>query len=115
MPTYITIGYGDQDGYDRTPKALRQAAHDHDAKQQAKGVLIGMASSPTQVKNHEGKGVVTTHGPYMSSVLPVAGFSIIKAADLDEAIEIASHAPCAVAFGVVEVWPLITASRSARS
>lgn len=37
---------------------------------------------------------------------PVAGFSVIEAADLAEAIELVSRAPCAVAHGVVEVSPI---------
>ena len=37
---------------------------------------------------------------------PVAGFAVIEAATLDEAVEIVSRTPCAVAHGVVEVWPL---------
>ena len=45
-------------------------------------------------------------GPFMSSALPVAGFAIIEAATLAEAIEMVSRTPCAVAHGVVEVWPL---------
>ncbi|ADU99091.1 hypothetical protein Alide_1330 [Alicycliphilus denitrificans BC] len=27
MPKFITIGYGDQEGYDLTPEPLRNAAH----------------------------------------------------------------------------------------
>jgi hypothetical protein len=42
----------------------------------------------------------------MTSSLPLAGFAIIEAANLAEAIEIVSRTPCAVAHGVVEVWPL---------
>jgi hypothetical protein len=42
----------------------------------------------------------------LSSALPIAGFAIIEAADLAEAIEKVSGVPCAVAHGVVEVWPL---------
>ena len=42
----------------------------------------------------------------MSSALPVAGFAVIEAADLAEAIRIVSKTPCAVAHGVVEIWPL---------
>ena len=106
MPTFITIGYGDEAGYRGTPEALRTAAHAADADQQAKGTLIGMAHAPVQVRNTEDKGVETTQGPFMTSALPVAGFSLIEAADLDEAIAIAAKAPCAVCHGVVEVWPL---------
>ncbi|MGH9438708.1 MAG: hypothetical protein ACRD22_12650 [Terriglobia bacterium] len=42
----------------------------------------------------------------MTSHLPVAGFTVIEAPTMDEAIEMVSQTPCAVADGVVEVWPL---------
>ncbi|MBC8166199.1 MAG: transcription initiation protein [Bryobacteraceae bacterium] len=106
MPKFVTIGYGDQEGYDRTPAAIRDAAHAHDAKLQKDGVLMGIAGMPVQVRNPYGAQVETAHGPFMTSSLPVAGFAIIEAANLAEAIDIVSRVPCAVAHGVVEVWPL---------
>jgi hypothetical protein len=42
----------------------------------------------------------------MSSALPVAGFAVIEAANLAAAVDMVSQTPCAVAHGVVEVWPL---------
>jgi len=46
----------------------------------------------------------------MSSALPVAGFAIIEAPSLEQAVRLVSGTPCAVAHGVVEVWPLREAS-----
>ena len=106
MPKFVTIGYGDREGYDRTPAAIRDAAHAHDAELQKDGVLMGVARKPVQVRNPEATHVETTRGPYMTSALPVAGFAIVDAANLEEAIEMVSQSPCAVAHGVVEVWPL---------
>ncbi|MBC9904961.1 MULTISPECIES: YciI family protein [Achromobacter] len=106
MPKFVTIGYGDQEGYDRTPATIRNAAHAHDAKLQKDGVLMGIAGMPVQVRNREAARVETTNGPFMKSSLPVAGFAIIEAADMAEAIAMVSQTPCAVAHGVVEVWPL---------
>lgn len=106
MPKFVTIGYGDQEGYDRTPAAIQNAAHAHDANLQADGVLMGIAGKPVQVRNHEAARVETTNGPFMKSPLPVAGFAIIEAANMAEAIAMVSQTPCAVAHGVVEVWPL---------
>ncbi|MET3665307.1 YciI family protein [Caulobacter sp. 1776] len=108
MPHFVTIGYGDREGYDRTPEPLRQAAHAQDAELQRQGALIGVAGKPVQVRNPEAQGVETTDGPYLSSQLPIAGFAIIEAADLAEAIEKVSKAPCAICRGVIEVWPLTT-------
>lgn len=107
---FVTIGYGDRDGYDRTGPAVRAAAHEHDERLQAAGALAGIAGRPVQVRNHDAAGVVTGDGPYLVSDLPVAGFGVIEAADLDEAITLAAGTPCAVAQGVVEVWPLEVAT-----
>ena len=110
MPKFVTIGYGDREGYDRTAVAIRDAAHAHDAKLQKDGMLMGIAGTPVMVRNTDGARVEATDGPFMASSLPVAGFTIIEAASLAEAIDLVSRTPCAVAHGVVEVWPLEQAS-----
>ncbi|TDW32327.1 hypothetical protein EV128_107196 [Rhizobium azibense] len=106
MPKFITIGYGDQAGYDRTEPALRDKAHAHDKELHDRGVLIGIAGSPVQVRNHDGAKIETTPGPFLQSPLPLAGFAVIEADSLQDAIDMVSWTPCAVAQGVVEVWPL---------
>lgn len=67
---------------------------------------MGMAGTPVQVRNHDAAGLQTTAGAYMRAALPIAGFAIIEAANMDEAVKMVSQVPCAVAHGVVEVWPL---------
>jgi len=106
MPTFITIGYGDQAGYDRTDVTVRDEAHARDERLRAAGVRMGIAGKPIQVRNHDGAGTATSDGPFMRSSLPVAGFALIEAACLDEAVALVAETPCAVAHGVVEVWPL---------
>jgi hypothetical protein len=106
MATFITIGYGDRAGYDRTAPAVREAAHAHDARLQAAGALIGTVGPAVQVRRPDGQVLHRTEGPYMQSRLPVAGFAVIEAADLEAAIALVAQTPCAVAHGVVEVWPL---------
>ena len=106
MPRFITIGYGDEASYQRTDARVRDAAHAHDARMKAGGALIGIAGQPVQVRNPGDRGVQSTPGPFLRSDLPIAGFAVIEAADLAAAIEMVSKTPCAVAYGVVEVWPL---------
>lgn len=108
MPHFITIGYGDPAGYDRTPQALRDQAHEQDDRLRHGGALMGIAGTPVQVRNHEGRGTRTEAGPFLTSALPLVGFAVIEAASLDEAIRMVAGVPCAVAHGVVEVWPLHT-------
>ena len=106
MPRFVTIGYGDREGYDRTAVPVRDAAHAQDARLRERGAEMGIAGTPMQVRNPDAAGIETTSGPFMSSSLPVAGFAVIEAVDLAEAVKMVSQTPCAVAHGVVEVWPL---------
>jgi hypothetical protein len=106
MPKFVTIGYGDRAGYERTAPEIRSSAHARDEELRKRGALMGIAGRPVQVRNPDAAGVQTASGPFMSSPLPVAGFAVIDAADLSEAILMVSRVPCAVAHGVVEVWPL---------
>jgi hypothetical protein len=108
MATFITIGYGDAAGYDRVSDECKAAAHARDDALRAAGALIGIAGRPVQVRNPESSGVRTEPGPYLQSALPIAGFAVLEAENLDAAIERVSQTPCAVAHGVVEVWPLGT-------
>ena len=103
---FITIGYGDKAGYERTPQSVRETAHEQDAKLRKEGAEMGIAGKPVQVRNPEGQGVQILEGSFMTSPLPIAGFAVIEADDLNDAIKKVSSVPCSVAHGVVEIWPL---------
>jgi hypothetical protein len=106
MPKFLTIGYGDRAGYDRTPQTIRDLAHEQDAKLRSEGAVMGIAGQPVRVRNPDAAGVETAEGPFMTSDLPVAGFALIEAADMEDAIQKVSRVPCSVAHGVVEIWPI---------
>ena len=115
MPTFITIGYGDASGYERTSPEVRAAAHARDAWLVERGAIVGMAGAPVQVRNHDGKGTRTEDGPYLTSDLPVAGFALIEAGSPEEAADLVAKTPCAMAHGVVEVWPLLETAAAKNS
>lgn len=106
MPKFLTIGYGDEAGYKATAPSVIEVAHENDAALARAGAITGIAGVPVQVRNHGGAGVRTERGAYLSSALPVAGFSLIEARDMDDAIAMVAKSPCAVAQGVIEIWPL---------
>jgi hypothetical protein len=107
VPTFVTIGYGAAGGYAATEVAQRDRAHAHDKWLASLGAVIGAAGTPTQVRNTQEAGVTTEGGAFMRADLPVAGFALLEAASLEEAVERVAGTPCAVAHGVVEVWPLL--------
>lgn len=115
MPKFVTIGYGDRAGYDKTPEDIREAAHKHGCQLRDEGALMGIAGKPVQVRNTLDTKVETTTGAFMSSSLPGAGFAIIEAEDLSAAIVSASKAPCAIAYGVVEAYRSLRVERPNQS
>jgi hypothetical protein len=53
----------------------------------------------------DGGDLVTTDGPFAETKEQLAGFFVVEAADLDEAIQIAGKIPSA-SFGSIEVRPV---------
>jgi hypothetical protein len=49
----------------------------------------------------------TTDGAFANSKVPLAGFSIIEAADIDEAARLVAGTPCARAKGAIEIRPIL--------
>ena len=109
MPTFLTIGYGSAEGYEATAQEERDKAHAHDRWLASQGALVAAVGTPTQVRNPEGAELSTAPGAYMHADLPLVGFALLDATSLDEAIERVATTPCAVAHGVVEVWPIVKA------
>jgi hypothetical protein len=73
---------------------------------------MGVAGEPVQVRNTDAEGVATSPGAYLRADLPVAGFAVVEAATIDDAVAMVAGTPCCVAHGVVEVWPLTDTSSS---
>lgn len=46
MAMFITIGYGDRDGYERANPGARDVAHEHDARLRSDGAVMGVAGMP---------------------------------------------------------------------
>jgi hypothetical protein len=107
MPTFLSIGYGDAEGYEATDPAQRDKAHAHDRWLASGGAVIGALGESTQVRNPEATEVRTTEGAYMRASLPVAGFALFEAVSLEVAVAHVAGTPCAVAHGVVELWPVV--------
>jgi hypothetical protein len=67
---------------------------------------LRMISAATTVRAWYGDPV-TTAAVFSSSTLPLVGFGITEAADLEEAIRLVAPTPCARAKGFVEVRPIV--------
>lgn len=115
---YLCLGYYDESKFEALPKveldALVSKCRTHDEALRKSGHLLTTASLESPVKSTsirpKGGRPSVTDGPYAEAKEVIGAFFIIEAANLDEAIEVASMHPAArlgeqVGWGV-EVRPI---------
>ena len=113
---YIILIYGDEKNFAMMaddPKAQEQmyaAFTRYGGDMQAAGVLRGGAElkpthSATTVRVRNGK-TMTTDGPFAETKEQLGGYYLLKARDLNEAIQLAARIPGA-RFGSIEVRPVM--------
>jgi hypothetical protein len=111
---YALLIYTDESARGQAPPEVVQEMYgkyakfmqDHGSKLQG-GEELEAVETATTLRYEGGPGgeVVTTDGPFAETKEQLAGFFIVDAADLDEAIEVASKIPSAP-FGAIEVRPV---------
>ncbi len=111
---YMLLVHHDEEVFDKMSKKIQQEllAESVDLTHQLHGKGQYLSASPLQpsrtaviVRVRDGKSF-TTDGPFIETREQVAGYFLIEAQDLDQAISIAAKVPGA-RIGTVEVRPLI--------
>lgn len=69
-------------------------------------LMAAVGSTVTTVRAWEGRAVVV-EGSTAHLDAPLAGFSVIEAADINEVIDLVAKTPCARAKGAIEIRPIM--------
>lgn len=104
---YLCLAYGDEKDWNALTKEQQDALLAQDEVIRRRGAL--MAAVETNVTTvHAWDGTPsTTRGAFAESRAPLAGFSIIEAATLDEVVQLVAQTPCARAGGAIEIRPIL--------
>ena len=111
---YLCLIYSDEKWWDKASEAeLKQGMADYNAFTESikkNGNYVGgEALQPTKtaraVRVRNGK-ISTTDGPYVETKEQLGGYYLIKAKDLNDAVQVASRIPGAQ-HGTVEVRPIM--------
>jgi hypothetical protein len=103
---YLCLAYGDENDWKQLTKAEQEVLLQQDEALRQRGDLVAAVdNSATTVRAWDGVPT-TTDGGFAESKVPLAGFSIIEAPDLERAIELVADTPCARAKGAIEVRPI---------
>lgn len=103
---FLCLAYGREADWLALPQARRDELLRQDAVLRQRGALVSVVGEPTVVRAWDGP-VHRSSDAYAASEVPLVGFAVIEAADLEEAVELVAGTPCAVARGAIEVRPLV--------
>jgi hypothetical protein len=111
---YLCLIYGDEIQWERRPKAemetitaeyMALTASIKESGHYLGGAPLKPTRLATTVRVRDGK-VSTIDGPFAETKEQLGGYYLIEAADLNDAIQVASRIPNA-RFGCIEVRPLV--------
>ena len=103
---FLCLAYGREEDWVALTDDQRRSLLAQDDVLRARGALISVLGEPTVVTAWDGPTKATS-GTYGQAPAPLVGFSLIEAADLEEAVALVAGTPCAVARGAIEVRPLL--------
>ena len=107
MSKYLILIYQDETVARQAEGESISASYQEFMQRRGSSLLSGAALHPsstaTSMRRDGAGGFLVTDGPFTESKETLGGYYLIKAADLDEALEIAKEVPAGVG---VEVWPV---------
>jgi hypothetical protein len=103
---YLCLAYGGEKAWNELAESDQDRLLALDDVLRKRGDLVAAVGLQiTTVRAWDGTPVVT-EGALADLKLPLAGFSIIEASDLNQAIQLVAHTPCARAKGAIEIRPI---------
>lgn len=102
---FLVLAYGAEKDWVALSKEEQDAVLAQDEVLRQRGDFVAALHAPTTVTAWDGKATVTD-GPFAKTEVPLAGFGIIEADDLQDAISLVTDTPCARAKGYVELHPV---------
>jgi hypothetical protein len=103
---YLCLAYGDEKDWNQLTKAEQETLLRQDEVLRQRGDLVAAVDQSAKTVRAWDGVPETTDGGFAESRVPLAGFAIIDAPDLERAIELVADTPCARAKGAVEVRPI---------
>jgi hypothetical protein len=106
---FLCLAYGDAKDWAALTQEEQTELLAQDQVIRDRGALMAaIAPGVTTVAAWHGQPPTTSPESLAQLPAPLAGFSIIDAADLDEVIQLVAKTPCAYAKGAIEIRPILT-------
>ena len=105
---FLCLAYGAEKDWKALTKDEQDALLEQDEVLRRRGALMAAVEPAVKtVRAWDGNPSVT-EGAFARSDLPLAGFSVIEADNIDQAVRLVAGTPCARAKGAIEIRPIMT-------
>lgn len=103
---FLVLAYGAGEDWNELTAEQQRELLAQDDTLRARGDLVAAVGTAITLRTWD-RDAPVVDGAFTRSPLPLAGFGVIDAEDLQEAISLVANTPCAVAKGAVELRPLL--------
>ncbi len=101
---FLCLAFGDEAGWNSLTDDEKAEVLAQDSAIRSRGATMSaVRPQVTSVRNWE-KKLEVSRQPHVPG-LPLAGFSVIEAEDIDEVVKMVANTPCARGKGVIEIRP----------
>lgn len=104
---YLCLAYGDEKDWKELDANEQNALLAQDEAIRKRGAIMGAVRNVVTTVRAWSGAPVATEAPFAQSAAPLAGFSIIEAATVEEVLRMVAGTPCARAKGAIEVRPIL--------
>lgn len=103
---FLCLAYGSEEDWNRlTPGEQRELLAQDEVVRGRGALMAAVQPTVSTVRAPDGTPTVT-EGAFADPRVPLAGFSIIEAASVDEVVRLVADTPCARAGGAIEIRPI---------
>ena len=102
---FLCLAYGDEDGWKSLSEEEKREVLAQDAVIRDRGNLMAAVQTRVTSVRNWGRNLDVTNEPFARNELPLVGFSVIAAENVEEVVKLVSNTPCARAKGVIEIRP----------
>jgi len=104
---FLCLAYGDEKDWKALSKAEQDDMLAADEALRRRGALMAAVKTKVATVTAWDGEPRTTEGPFANLAVPLAGFSVIEAANVEEAVRLVVGTPCARARGAIEIRPIL--------
>jgi hypothetical protein len=102
---FLCLAYGSEEDWKAMTKQEQSEVLEQDEVLKSRGDLLSAVQKTVVTVTNWSGNLTTENESFAQPKLPLAGFSIIEAKDVDEVVQLVANTPCARAKGYIEIRP----------